>query len=75
MDVLEGGQLRLTLDDLEAIKSDPQLWEKRCLFTHFDLDELGARTFQLGNDAYASVGEAVLARLFALNSVSESKDR
>jgi hypothetical protein len=69
MDILEGGRIRLTLDDLQSTEDDQHAWEKRCLFTYFDMSEMGARTFQLDHTEYASIGEAILARLLALDSI------
>lgn len=66
----ETGSLRLVLDDLELDGRSPITWKHWAFFTLFDLPEDRALHHDLAQSEYAAIGEAVLARLLALRSLS-----
>lgn len=63
------GTLRLVLDDLQYRGGHD--WTARSFFTFFDIDERKAAEFALGDQQYARIGEAIVARLLALAPDSE----
>jgi hypothetical protein len=67
---LENGQLRLIFDDVIA-DSDrwPQLWKPYVFFTHNDYDAERLCAMGLSENQFAQIGEAVVARLLALNGL------
>jgi hypothetical protein len=69
--VEKGGMLRLVFDDLELTRASPAEWRERCFFTFLDVDREKALRYELGQEAYASIGDAVLARLLAIYSLVE----
>jgi hypothetical protein len=71
---LESGQLRLIFDDVVA-ESDrwPQSWRSHVFFTHNDYDAQQLCSMRLSENQFAQIGEAVVARLLALNNLVPSE--
>lgn len=67
LEEIGGKRLRLVFDDLEGGLEN---WRKRCLFTFIEVDKGEAQSFQLSREAYAAIGDAVVARLLALDSLT-----
>jgi hypothetical protein len=70
MEKLPNGALRLVLDDLE-IEPQGSGWRHRCLFTHVDLEATAAMEYAMSREEYAQIGDAVVARLLALQALEE----
>jgi hypothetical protein len=65
---LEDGRLRLIFDDVVADTDQwPQSWRSHVFFTHNDYDEQQLCGMRLSENQFAQIGEAVVARLLALN--------
>lgn len=69
MQTTDSGSLRLVLDDLELDSQSPVTWKRWSFFTFIDLPADQAMRHGLTQREYASIGEAVLARLLALRSL------
>jgi hypothetical protein len=68
---LENGQIRLTFDDVIADSEEwPQSWCSHVFFTHSDYDAQHLCTMSLSEGQFAQIGEAVVARLLALNNLA-----
>jgi len=67
---LENGRLRLIFDDVIA-ESDqwPQSWRSHVFFTENDYDAQLLCTMGLSENQFAQIGEAVVARLLAVNDL------
>ena len=67
---LENGQMRLIFDDVIADSDQwPQLWQSHVFFTHNDYDAKRLCAMGLSENQFAQIGEAVVARLLALNDL------
>lgn len=65
---LEDGRLRLVFDDVIADSEEwPQLWKSHVFFTHTGFDAERLRSMSLSESQFAQIGEAVVARLLALD--------
>ncbi len=65
----DAGTLRLILDDLELDNQSPDVWRQWSFFTFIDLPITQAKEHRLTEQEYAAIGEILLARLIALNSL------
>ena len=67
---LQNAQLRLIFDDVIA-DSDrwPQVWRSHVFFTHNDYNAERLCAMNLSENQFAQIGEAVVARLLALNDL------
>lgn len=66
--------LQLVFDDLELSAGPPAAWRHWAFFTSMDIPKDRAQEFRLTQREYASIGEAVLARLMALQSLEDPED-
>lgn len=58
--------VRLIFDDLEFAGGEPSTWRQWAFFTHMDVPRARAEEHELTEREYAAIGQALLARLFAL---------
>jgi hypothetical protein len=67
---LEGGRLCLIFDDVVADSDQwPQLWRSHVFFTQKDYEAQQFQSMGLSENQFAQIGEAVVARLLALNDL------
>ena len=66
--------LQLVFDDLELAAGPPAVWRHWAFFTSMDIPSDRAKEFRLTQREYASIGEAVLARLIALQFMEKPED-
>ena len=67
-----GRTVRLVLDDLRTLGA-PGDWRRWAFFTFMDLDRERMFSHQLEDRQYARIGEAIVARLIALQGVDTTK--
>jgi len=68
---LEDGTTRVILDDVKSAAPQRETsWDFDCFYTHKRLDSKALDAMELPGTEYQGLGEAVLARLLALNEVS-----
>ncbi|MES2405085.1 MAG: hypothetical protein V4567_12220 [Pseudomonadota bacterium] len=61
------GRSRLIFDDVFAEGGDPRAWKHRALYTYAELDDARLNEMSLPDEDYRRIGEALVARLLALN--------
>ena len=72
---LEDGTTRIIIDDVKSAEEQRQTsWSFDCFYTHKRLDSKALEAMELPNGEYQGLGEAVLARLLALNDTGHPKD-
>lgn len=71
IETTDSGSLRLVLDDLELDSQSPVTWKHWSFFTFIDIPEDQAMRHDLTQREYASIGEAVVARLLAFRSLGK----
>jgi hypothetical protein len=65
---LEDGTTRIIIDDVKSAEPRKKTsWAFDCFYTHKRLDSKALDSMDLRNVEYQGLGEAVLARLLALN--------
>jgi hypothetical protein len=65
--------VRLIFDDLELASEPLATWRQWSFFTFIDLSRERVEEHRLTQREYASIGEAILARLIALQSLDNSE--
>jgi hypothetical protein len=72
---LEDGTTRVVIDDVKSAEPRRKTtWAFDCFFTHKRLDSKALDAMELPSGEYQGLGEAVLARLLALNGRVASQD-
>lgn len=67
---LDDGATRLVIDDVRADKPQRETsWAFDCFYTHKRLDSKLLKGMALPADEYQGLGEAIIARLIALNGI------
>jgi hypothetical protein len=69
------GIVRLVLDDLEPTGRQRPEWDHWSFFTFIDLPEKETLSHGLREKEYAAIGQAILARLLALQAVESNSTK
>jgi hypothetical protein len=68
-------RLRLTFDDVSPLMMvDVEAWKREGLFTHRDFDASALSALNLSQAQFAEIGENLLMRLLATNSLFQDED-
>jgi hypothetical protein len=71
---LDDGTTRVVLDDVKsAAPMRETAWTFDCFYTHKNLDSKALQAMGLPDSEYQGLGEALLARLLALNESASSE--
>ena len=68
----ENNSLRLVLNDVESTtENDNPNWKHSVLFTSNNYDENDLKNLSLSKEQFAEIGENIIIRLLALNSLTK----
>ncbi|WP_317930565.1 hypothetical protein [Halioxenophilus sp. WMMB6] len=69
LEEIDGGVLRLVMDDVSSSSEGENIWAREMLFTHNDYDADSLADLSLSKEQFAEIGENLVMRLMAIKNV------